>query len=203
METILATVYLIAVSILTIGYLFYAVYQWIDRRCSKRASKPETPEPAYNMVGKSHSVFLTPLVIEPIISDKLETEMKSEAVSEPEIQPDDVEVNLGNLQTIDADELDDFSGQNVNPEDVLSQGLTFEQISHAIEVVDGKKSGETDEYLAGQTFSMMPTDFLEVICGQPEHEAKVKKLISGYLDFPDKMKPVRVAISDFDINKYV
>jgi len=48
----------------------------------------------------------------------------------------------------------------------LSQGLTFEQISHAVDVVEGKKSGEKDEYFAGETLSVMPDDFLNMICMQ-------------------------------------
>ena len=204
MENFLAGSYLSVVFILTMAYLFYAVFQWAERNNRRKFPAPDTqPEPVYDMVGKSHSVFLTPLVVEPFMSDKLEREMKSDAVSEPEIQSNEVEANLGNSEAIDADELDDFSEHNVNTEGDLSQGLTFEQIGHALDVVEGKKSGETDEYLAGEVFSMMPADFLNVICAQPDHEAMVKKLIAGYLDFPDKMKPVRVAIENFDVNKYV
>jgi len=81
--------------------------------------------------------------------------------------------------------------------------LTFEQISHAVEVVEGKKSGENNEYFAGETLSVMSDDFLNMICMQENYEAKVKKLIAGYLDFPGKMKPVPVLVANFDINKYV
>jgi len=70
-------------------------------------------------------------------------------------------------------------------------------------VVKGRKSGENDELLAGETFSIMPTDFLDVICMQSDHEAMVKKLITGYLDFPQKMKPIPAMVANFDINKYV
>jgi hypothetical protein len=38
---------------------------------------------------------------------------------------------------------------------------------------------------------------------QADHEAMVKKLIAGYLDFPGKMKPVPAMVANFDINKYV
>jgi len=203
MENFITGAYFNAVLILTMLIVFYAACWRSERNGRKKVPIPEVPEPVYDMVGKSHSVFLTPLVIEPLMSDKLETEMKSDAVSEPEIQSNEVVANLGNSKAIDADELDDFSEYNFHTEGDLSQGLTFEQISHALDVVEGKKSGETDEYLAGETFSNMPTDFLDMICMQSDHEAMVKKLITGYLDFPDKMKPVRVSIENFDINKYV
>ena len=203
MEKILAGSYLSAVFILTMMYLFYAVFQWIERKGRKKVHTPAVPEPVYDIVGKSHSVFLSPSVIEPIMSDKLETEMKSDAVSEPEIQSNEVEANLENSLAIDADELDDFSEHNLNTEGGLSQGLTFEQISHAIDVIEGKKSGERDEYFAGMTFSFMPDDFINAVCMQADREAMVKKLIADYVDFPDKMKPERAALASFDINKYV
>ena len=38
---------------------------------------------------------------------------------------------------------------------------------------------------------------------QAEHEAMVKKLIAGYLDYVGKMKPIPVPVATFDINKYV
>jgi hypothetical protein len=49
----------------------------------------------------------------------------------------------------------------------------------------------------------MPDDFLNMICMQENYEAKVKKLIAGYLDFPGKMKPVAAMVANFDINQYV
>ena len=70
-------------------------------------------------------------------------------------------------------------------------------------MIEGKKSGERDEYFAGMTFSFMPDDFINAVCMQADREAMVKKLIADYVDFPDKMKPVRESIENFDINKYV
>jgi hypothetical protein len=87
--------------------------------------------------------------------------------------------------------------------DELSQGLTFEQIGHALDVVEGRKSGETDEYLAGQAFSIMPDDFLNVICMQADRESLVKKLIDGYLNASGNMKPVPATVADFDISRYI
>jgi hypothetical protein len=81
--------------------------------------------------------------------------------------------------------------------------LTFEQIGQVIDVFDGKKSGENEEYRAGETLSMMPNDFLNMICIQADHEATVKNLIAGYLDFPDKVKHISMTIDNFDISKYV
>ena len=181
MEKILAWGYMIVVFILAIAYLFFSIYQWIDRingRCSvskvPKPEKPPEPEPAFDIVGKTYSVFLAPLVIEPFMSQNLETEQKSQAESEPEILTSEVEANLNNSGVLDENELDDFSEDNSDTEGDLSQGLTFEQIGHAIDVVKGRKSSENDELLAGKTFSIMPTDFLDVICMQSDHEAMVK-----------------------------
>jgi hypothetical protein len=203
MENFITGAYFNAVLIVTMVIVFYAACWRIEKNARKKVSTPAVPEPVYDIVGKSHSVFLAPLVVEPFMSDKLETEMKSDAVSEPEIQSNEVEANLGNSEAIDANELDDFSEHNVHTEGDLSQGLTFEQISHAIDVIEGKKSGERDEYFAGMTFSFMPDDFINAVCMQADREAMVKKLIAGYVDFPDKMKPKPVVVTDFDINKYV
>jgi hypothetical protein len=49
----------------------------------------------------------------------------------------------------------------------------------------------------------MPDDFLNMICMQENYEAKVKTLIAGYLDFPDKMKPIQAMVANFDIKNYV
>jgi hypothetical protein len=100
-------------------------------------------------------------------------------------------------------ELDDYPFDNMDATGNLSQGLTFEQINQAVEVIEGKKSGENEEYFAGETPTLMPSDFLTVICMQADYEAMVKKLIAVYLDFPGKMKPVPVQVANFDINNYV
>jgi hypothetical protein len=96
-----------------------------------------------------------------------------------------------------------YPNENTDVSDDLSQGLTFEQISQAIDVVQGKKTGEADEIAAGETLCIMPSDFVDTICRQAEHEAMVKRLIAGYVDFTVKIKPASALIANFDINKYV
>jgi hypothetical protein len=137
----------------------------------------------------------------PFMSENLEQEPAME--TEPDIKPEEVEISLNVTYMPDDDELDTYRSNSMDLTDNLSQGLTYEQINHAIEVVEGKKSDESEEYLAGETFSVMSDDFLNVICMQANHEAMVKRLIAGYLDFPGKMKPVPAVVANFDINKYV
>jgi hypothetical protein len=109
----------------------------------------------------------------------------------------------GVYKSVADDEPDAYPDEETDTSGELSQGLTFEQINHAVEVVEGKKSGENDAYFAGETLSVMPDDFLNMICMQENYEAKVKKLIAGYLDFPGKVKPVAAMVANFDINHYV
>ena len=210
MDKVLGVIYLSIVAIIVIVYLLYAVYEWICRIAYKKALKrireaSVSPDdaPVVDVVGKTTTVFLAPLKTEnnaPFMSEDLEPE-RSEAniETEQDISPEYIEVKQNQLIIPNDDELDDFSDSN-STTDELSKGLTFEQISHALEVVEGRKSGENDAQLAGETFSIMPDDFLNVICMQPTHEEKVKRLISCYVDAIGK-PPTTVA--DFDINKYV
>jgi hypothetical protein len=204
MANILGFIYLGVLFVFCILYMAFQMYVWIDRLKARKkplAGEPENPpEPVVtNVVGKSTTVFLAPLH-EPVTGEQ---KPEPAVETEPEIQPADVEVILKQPLDMDEIEIDDFQNVDMDASDYLSQGLTFEQIGHAVEVVEGRKSGEADEYLAGETFSLMPPDFMTVICMQADREAMVKKLMAGYLDFPDKMKPVPVEVTDFDINNYV
>jgi len=156
---------------------------------------------AISVVGKSTTAFLAPLipeVIKPIMSEELEVEMKSEAETEPDINSDEVETNL-NAPFMPDDEFEQYPADDT----YLSQGLSFEQISHAVDVVQGKKSGEDEAIIAGETLTLMPDDFLNTICAQAENEAMVKRLIACYVDSMGKVKTKPVGIRDFDINKYI
>ena len=113
----------------------------------------------------------------PVMNEDLEPEPETALEPEPEILPTEVDVHLNASISIADEEFDVYPDNTLGE---LSQGLTFEQISHAVDVVEGKKSGEKDEYFAGETLSVMPDDFLNMICMQENYEAKVKKLIAGY-----------------------
>jgi hypothetical protein len=214
MDKVLGIIYLSMVAILVTFYLVYTIHSWIGRivykKALKRIREADNPPPAetVDIVGKTTTVFHAPLIVEiekPFMRQDLEperSEFEIEVETETNISPGDIEIKQSHNVFPDDDELDDFSDGNTTI-DELSKGLTFEQISHALEVVEGRKSGGTDEYIAGETFSVMPTDFLNMICMQAEHEAVVKKLIAGYLDFPDKIKPVPKTVANFDINEYV
>jgi hypothetical protein len=190
----------------------YCIRDWIDKMKRKKlmrlAREKEYPSelPVIDLVGKSTTAFLAPLQpesIQPVMCEDLEKEYVTAAETEPDVHHEEVEATLNAPYIPDDDELAQYAGDNADVSDEFSQGLTFEQISQAVEVVHGRKSGETEELLAGEALNFMPSDFLDVICMQADHEAAVKKLIAGYLDFPGKMKPIPVTVANFDINNYV
>ena len=198
--------------IFSLLFIIYHVREWIismtkrKKSLEKEPEKPSEPKPAVDVVGKSTTVFLAPLPpagMEPLMSEDLETEMRSEAETEPDIMPEEVDADFNSLYVPGEDELEQYANNDMDTTGCLSQGLSYEQISHAIDVVQGKKTGKNDEAIAGETFSIMPTGFLDMICMQTDHEIMVKKLIDCYVDSVGKMKPVSESVKDFDINKYV
>ena len=206
MEKVLEYIYKSALFIFSVLFMVYHVREWFLRMKKRNfvpERVPEKPlEPAIDVVGKSTTTFLAPLIhysIEPIISEKLEIEMKSEAETEPDIMPEDVEANLNTPFVPDDDELEQYPIEDTD----LSQGLSYEQIGHAIDVVEGKKSGENEKIAAGETLCIMPEDFLNTICAQADNEAMVKRLIACYVDSVGKIKPIPAVVTEFDINRYV
>jgi len=202
---VLGTVYLSVLGLLSIWYIYFQISDWIDRMRARKkmreANTPEKPlEPVIDVVGKSNTAFLSPLIsasIEPMMGEGLVVE------AEPNINLEDVEINLPDRYIPDEEELAQYANDYVDLSGEFSQGLTFEQISQAIDVIQGKKSGEAEEIAAGETFSFMASDFLDMICAQVDHEAVVKRLISCYVDAVGKVKPIPALVANFDINKYV
>jgi hypothetical protein len=178
MENILATIYLSGLFFVAFLYLAYQINELKDRMKARKrmqaAREPEKPSTTViDVVGKSTASFLAPLkpTIEPMMSEDLEVEMRPEAESEPDIASEEVESGPDAPYVPDEEELIRYANSDMDVTDELSQGLTFEQISHAMEALEGKQLTENDAYLAGETFSVMPDDFLNVICMQADHEA--------------------------------
>ena len=158
MEKILATIYLIGVFFTAFVYVSSYVIKAISRWTKRNKATEKQPEPVsehdVDIVGKSKSSLLVPLVFE-----KNEPE---EPVSAPETEPDvsseDIDVTMTKPYIPDDDELEQFRNDDVDIPEVFSQGLTYQQISEALEVVDGRKTGEDEELVAGEILSMMPSD---------------------------------------------
>ena len=207
MENILATLYLIGVFFTAIVFILFYVSEVIDKWKKRKTIVENEPQPIFepeiDVVGKSTTAFLTHIIFEknePMMSEDLKRKPSAEA--EANISPDEVEVIMSRPYVPDDEELEQYANDDTDMSGDFSQGLTYQQISHAIDVVEGKKTGEDDEHIAGETFNLMPSDFLTAICMQPDYENAVKKLIAGYVDLIGK-KPKSTLIADFDINKYV
>jgi hypothetical protein len=209
MEKILATLYLIGVFF--VAFIFAASYinnlidKWINRNKAEENRPEPISEPDIDVVGKSKSVFLAPLIAEknePVMSEVLVAETVSTAETEPDISPEEVDVTMTKPYIPDDDELEHYRNDDVDLANGFSQGLTYQQISQALDVIEGRKSGENEELIAGETVFLMPSDFLDMICMQTNHENMVKRLISNYENAVGNMKPIPV-ITDFDIKNYV
>jgi hypothetical protein len=205
MEKILATLYLIGVFFTAFVFAAFYVSNLMSKWSNRKKTSPEQfYEPVIDVVGKSMTAFLAPLILEkkePLMSEDFE--MKPEVETEPDISPDDVDVSMTKPYIPDDDELEQFRNDDMDVSEVFSQGLTYQQICQAIDVVEGKKSGENEELIAGETFCLMPSDFLDMICMQPDYENMVKKMISCYVDAVGSNKPQSALVTDFDIKNYV
>ena len=208
MEKILATLYLIGVFftafVLISFYISELIGKWKNRNSIVENNTEAISEPEYDVVGKSTTTFLAPIKFEknePLMSETLEREPA--AGVEPDISPDEVQITMSKPYIPDDDELEQYANDDVDTTGDFSQGLTYQQISHAIDVVEGKKSTENDELIAGETLSVMPSDFLNMICRQADHENNVKKLLANYVDSVGKIKPQPAPVKNFDIKRYV
>ena len=178
MEKILAILYLIGVfftALMFISFYVSEVFGKWKKRKSKVENNPEPiSEPEVDVVGKSMTSFFAPLMSEaPEREPSLETE--------PDISPDEVEVIMSRPYVPDDEELEQFANDDTDISGDFSQGLTYQQICHAVDMVHGKKSGEDDEIMAGKILSFMSFDFLDVICKQVDHENNVKKLLACWM----------------------
>ena len=104
MANILGFIYMSVLFLFCICYMAFLIYDWIYRMKSRKRTPairepeiPVKPLPSVDVVGKSTTAFLAPLIsasIEPMMSEKLETELKSSAETEQEVLPEDVEADL-------------------------------------------------------------------------------------------------------------
>ena len=153
------------------------------------------------VIGQTNRVFLVPLSEQQDEKPDMSVSVEMEPACETEsaVTTEDVEVNLYAEDRFDESDMTIPCGVDSSGE--LSQGLTFEQISQALEVVKGEKNEEDEQVKAGETLSLMTDEMLEVITMHENNAFIVNKLISLYVDHPNKRKPK--TIEGFDIDKYV
>ena len=169
-----------------------------DAKQEKTEVKKEVKKPDSDneIVGKSRVAFLQPIQQQlniPILSEPLETEQR---VEQQEIEQDEVEVNL---ETIDVDE-SEFR-QKYDVSDDLSQGITFEQISHAVNALEGDNTNEADRIKAGETFYNMSVDMLAFLNKQENYLNKVEELIGVFIDASGKK--IDINTEEFDVKNFI
>lgn len=163
---------------------FYFAFRKI-KKTKSNDHKTEIHEDEYDIVGKSKTVFLAPIVVEPEPESQPDPDPIPEVNTEPEILPEEVEHIVNQMAESDYEELSIYLGHNEGTsEEVgeLNQGLTFEQIDHALNVVNGKADTEADILNAGRTLAFMPAEFIDAICLTPLLSDKVKFLMTANID---------------------
>jgi hypothetical protein len=202
-------------------YLLHRVFRFLFGKHAERFwrfLRPETPvkekapvpvpETApYNIVGKSRTVYLQEAppegtkAVEPAFSENLQRENPYEG--EPDIRADDVEENL-------PQEDERFIPLEAEPEgEAVSSGMTFEQISEALDVVQGRRQDEAGQTAAARTlYEAEGSDLFDFLTAQAENEAVIEKLLKENLDNnsvppPEKIRKQKVDTEEFDMTKYV
>ena len=208
------------VKVLAAAYLLHRVFRFLSGATGKSlwrfltpAKKTkETPalfKPVHynNVVGKSQTVYLEELpkvqakAVEPVFSEDLE---KGE--EEPETTAADVEDNLDETPLPEEER---FLPLDAEPDsEAVSTGMTYEQISEALDVVKGKEMGNTTESaVARMLYEIRGSDLFNFLTAQAENEALVEKLIKENIDDtavpPPENTGKRRKIEEFDMDKYV
>jgi hypothetical protein len=163
----------------------------------------------YNIIGKSQTVYLeeppAPKIVEPVFSEDLQRVPAYE--EEPDITADDVDDNLGEEILTDEERFTPLD-TDVDSE-VVSTGMTYEQISEALEVVQGKKTDDADKLAAARTlYEVQGSDLFNFLTVQAENEAIIEKLLKENLDnaadpADGNIKKQQRKIEEFDMGKYV
>lgn len=176
-------------SILGNMFLFYVVgYMYSINRSLKKKQKESKPaqiisnQDVVDIMGKTKTSFFAPISEPENTPDPVPVELPE---TEPEILPEDVEHKVNKLEKEEVEELTIYLGHNEGSmEDVgeLNQGLTFEEIGHAIDLVKADKREERDVAKAGKTFALMPQNFVDVICSNSMYSERVDALIKTYVE---------------------
>jgi hypothetical protein len=169
-----------------------------------------TPEqPPYSIVGKSQTVYLEepppPKKIEPVFSEDLQRVPAYE--EEPDVTSDDVDYNRGEEVLTEEER---FTPLDVEPDSgAESTGMTFEQISRALDVVQGKKTDDADRTAVARIlYEVQGGDVFDFLASQAENETIIERLLKENLDdageiLPENRRKRRREIEEFDMEKYV
>jgi hypothetical protein len=180
-------------------------------------SQTVSNQSSYSIVGKSQTVYLdepakveTPQSVvgepvEPVFSEDLQPVTAYE--DEPDITPEDVD---DSLQEEDLSPEDRFLPLDTEIDNEhVSTGMTYEQISQAVEAVQGKKMSDAGRQAAARTlYDVQGSDVYDFLVMQAENEAAIERLLKENLDDSGEVTvenraPKRTKTDDFDMDKYV
>jgi len=177
----------------------------------KEATIQAMPEPdSGQIVGRSQTVYLEKPAeepakpIEPAFSEDLERLPAHE--EEPDITGSDVDYNTEEGILSEADRFLSFDDP---PDDGgISTGMTYEQLSSAMDVIQGKKTDERELHIVARTLvEIQGSDVFNFLTAQAENEQIIEKLMKDYLDTGGEpasgIRKKQKEIEEFDIGKYV
>jgi|GEM_PF-6370107 len=213
------------VKTLSAGYILYKIFRFLfgekvknrwrfltpKAQEKKEQEKPKsTPkQTTYSIVGKSHTVYLEEppkeKPLEPVFSEDLQQVSAYE--EEADISSDDVENDL--TEGILSEE-ERFTLLDIEPDsEAISTGMTYEQISQALEVIQGKNTGDSDKSAVARIlYEVQGSELFDFLTAQAENEAIIERLLKENLDetgeiLPKSRKKNGKEIEKFDLEKYV
>ncbi|MDR0349483.1 MAG: DUF4122 domain-containing protein [Tannerella sp.] len=212
---------------LSAAYLLHRVFRFLFREQARdfwRFLTPETPikgktavpvtETApYNMVGKSQTVYLEELpkeqvkAIEPLFSEDLQQSPSYE--EEPDIANEDVDGSLNEDRISGEDRFIPLDTDMDNGDFPSSTGMTYEQISQALDVVQGRQTDDAGRQATARIlYETEGSDLFNFLTAQAENEAIVERLIKENLDnngetVLENIRKKRRETKEFDMGKYV
>ncbi|GHV18486.1 hypothetical protein FACS1894179_03600 [Bacteroidia bacterium] len=179
------------------GFWQYIIPEAKERE--KQAAPQMKAEPeAYSVVGKSQTVYLEEppkaevKAVEPAFSEDLPQAPAYE--EEPDIRTGDVDDSLNDNpdeEILSREER--FIPLDTEPDGgMVSTGMTFGQISQALDVVQGRQTDDAGKAAAARIlYEIEGSDVFNFLAAQAENEAVIEKLLKESLDgggvsFPEK-----------------
>jgi hypothetical protein len=207
-------------------YLLHKVFRFLSGRPVRdfwrflmrgNPVKEKMPAPAQellpynNVVGKSQTVYLEESqrekgqTLEPVFSEEMERQPSYE--EEPDVADTDVEYRQDEEIPSEADRF--ISLDTALDDGGSSTGMTYEQISEALDVVQGKRTDAAGRLAAAQTlYEVRGSDLFDFLAAQAQNEALVEKLIKENMDsdggrIPQNRWKRKRETAEFDMDRYV
>jgi hypothetical protein len=201
------------------AYILYNMYRFLSGQSGKSlwcflTPKIKTREipvmsPAYSVIGKSQTVYLEkPTERESVVPVFSEDLQKIPAYEEDaDITENDVD-NNPDEEILSREER--FLPLNTELDgEAVSSGMTYEQISQALDVVRGKQPDDSGRLAVARIlYEIQGSDVFDFLATQAENEAMIEKLIKENIDNggilpPENARKLRREMEKFDMKKYV